>query len=238
MTQKVLITRPQEDALPLAALLKKHGIETLIDPMLRIEYISGSPLDLSKVRALLMTSANGVRAFCRRSQERDLPVYAVGDATMREANAQGFQDVKTASGDVDALAKLVVASETDQSGVFLHSAGTDIAGSLGTRLEAAGFRYNRQVLYKAVAASQLNEEVCGAIREHQIRGVLLYSPRTAKIFSKAAAQAALATDLSKMSAYCLSNAVAEKLSGVRWRSVRVATHPTQADLLEIVLDDV
>ena len=65
---KVLITRSEVDAEPLAALLYARQVETLIDPMISIELIPGTSLDLSGVQALLMTSANGVRAYCANHQ--------------------------------------------------------------------------------------------------------------------------------------------------------------------------
>ncbi|MFB0991241.1 MAG: hypothetical protein QMB78_03350 [Rhodospirillales bacterium] len=80
---KVLITRSEVDAEPLAALLYARQVETLIDPMISIELIPGTSLDLSGVQALLMTSANGVRAYCANNSERQIPLFSVCDATAR-----------------------------------------------------------------------------------------------------------------------------------------------------------
>ena len=82
---RVLVTRPKDDAAPLMTELKARGIDAVLAPLLTINFFDGSLLDLSGVQALLMSSANGVRAFAGRSGNRALPLVAVGDATARVA---------------------------------------------------------------------------------------------------------------------------------------------------------
>ena len=98
---RVLVTRPEDDARRLVALLADRGIEVVSAPLLHIDLLTGDDLDLNGVQALLFTSANGVRSFGTRSGERDIPALCVGDATAREARDAGFTDVRSAGGDVD-----------------------------------------------------------------------------------------------------------------------------------------
>src|SRR5579885_2968460 len=108
MPLTALITRPEEDARPLADALKSRGIATVIEPLLSIrvlpEAAPGLTQDLEGVQALLFTSANGARAFAELSPRRDIGVLAVGDATAAAARALGFSAVESAGGDVQALA--------------------------------------------------------------------------------------------------------------------------------------
>ena len=103
---RLLVTRPAEDAGPLVAALKEIGAEATVEPLLAIVFHPGPPLDLQGVQALLVTSANGARAFARRNAERALRVLTVGEASARESRALGFATVESASGDVAALARL------------------------------------------------------------------------------------------------------------------------------------
>ena len=96
----MVITRPFEDAAPLASELADIGIETIVAPLMVIEVIPGPEIDLAGVQGVLFTSANGARAFAARSSDRDIPVYAVGDATARASKDLKFKNVTTASGDV------------------------------------------------------------------------------------------------------------------------------------------
>ena len=102
---RLLVTRPAEDAAPLAALLEEKGHEVTLEPLLTIEPVDNAVLDFEGVQALLITSANGVRAFAERNAERDLPVLAVGDASASVARELGFTNVESATGDVAALAR-------------------------------------------------------------------------------------------------------------------------------------
>jgi uroporphyrinogen-III synthase len=231
---KVLITRSEVDAAPLVDLLSARNIVSVVDPMIKVELRLGSPLGLTGVQALLMTSANGVRAYCARNSERDLPLFAVGDATAREAMANGFSNIFTARGDVSHLAKLVQIKLSKSGGILLHVAGTKTAGDLAGNLLGAGFEYRRDILYNVVAAQFLHSNTIMALTKKEVQGVLLYSPRTAQIFCRCAVADLGENMLSGVTAYCLSEAVADKAKALKWRAVVVASSPTQLELIHVV----
>jgi len=231
---RVLITRPREDAETLAASLRAEGVESVIAPLLAIRPIVDVPLDLAGVQALLFTSANGVRAFARRTGARDLPAFAVGDATARAARAAGFARVESAAGAVDDLAALVRARLDPARGALLHAAGADVAGDLAGSLVAAGFDVRRVVLYRAAKARQLPAAAARALAEGTLDAVLFFSPRSAATFVTLARKAGVEPALARLDALCLSEAVAAVVRGVAWRTVAVAARPDQPALLQLV----
>src|SRR5437763_17119109 len=103
---RALVTRPRAEAVGLADALATRGIEAIVEPLLDIHYREGPAPDLAGVQAVLCTSANGVRALARLSGERQLPLFAVGEASAARARAEGFADVATAGGNVDDLVRL------------------------------------------------------------------------------------------------------------------------------------
>ena len=230
----VLVTRPVADAGPLAAVLAAHGIAARLEPLLLIEFLPGPPLALAGVQAILATSANGVRALSLRTECRALPLFAVGNATAREARVQGFITVESASGDVEALAALVKRRLDPTQGTLLHVAGTALAGDLATDLASAGFACRREVLYRARTAERLSEETAAALRADLIDGVLLYSPRTAATFVHLVRAAGLAAQCARLRAFCLSAAVAAAVSQTAWKAVVTAAMPTEAALVAAV----
>lgn len=235
--RRILITRPREDAEPLAAILAAHGIDSLIEPLMRAEVVPGEPLDLDGVQALIATSANGVRAFAARDPRRHLPVCAVGDATARAAREAGFADVASAAGDVEALAAMIAGNCDPGAGAFLHIAGTVSAGDLGGRLRAAGFDYRRAVLYAMRPAEALSAAAREALVSRKLTGAALYSPRTAALFAELIAAHDLASACPALRAYCLSRAVAEKLAGLPFAARLVAPRPDQPAMVEAILAD-
>lgn len=231
---RVLITRPRDDAEPLAEALRAQGVDTLIAPLLAIRPIADATLDLAGVQALLSTSANGVRAFARMSAARDLPVFAVGDATAEAARAAGFARVESASGAVDDLASLVRTRLEPARGALLHAAGADVAGDLAAALAGAGFDVRRVALYRAVKARRLPAAAARALAEGALDAVLFFSPRSAATFVSLARKAGVEPALARLDALCLSEAVAQVVRETAWRSVAVAARPDQPALLQLV----
>lgn len=231
----VLITRPKEDAVLLAETLRQAGIESTMEPLLDIVYSDVSLPDLTAVQGLLITSANGIRAFARLSSVRDLTVWAVGDASARMAAELGFADVRSASGDVNALMALVGGQADPAAGVMLHSAGTRVAGDLAGQMERAGFSYQRCVLYEARTAKCLSDQAQALFVADMLDGVFLYSPRTASLFDKLVTDAALQGALKDVTAFCLSPAVATKIDTLPWKRISIAEAPDEASLIAEVL---
>lgn len=231
---RLLLTRPREDAEPLAAELRRAGHEVLIEPMLEIRPLPDARLDLGGVQAALLTSANGARALAAATARRDLPVCAVGDATARAARSAGFADVASADGDVGALAALVRARLDPAAGRLLHVAGSAVAGDLSGALADAGFAVDRAVLYEARKAAALSPACRAALKDGRLDAALFFSPRSAAAFVRLADTAGLAGACRRLSALCLSRAVADAAGVVPWRGISVAIRPTQADLLDLL----
>ncbi|MGE5146680.1 MAG: uroporphyrinogen-III synthase, partial [Candidatus Eiseniibacteriota bacterium] len=185
---RVLITRPRADAEALAAALAADGVDSLVAPLMTIEPVDAA-LDLAGVQALLFTSANGTRTFAGKSMVRDLPVFAVGDATARAARDAGFARVESAQGAVEDLADLVRRTLDPKAGALLHAAGADVAGDLQGALGAAGFTVRRAVLYRAATADDLPAAAAAALRDGSLTAVLFFSPRGAATFVRLAAKA-------------------------------------------------
>lgn len=232
---KVLLTRPERDSAAFAERLRENGIDALIAPLMSVEYVDGPPPDLANVQALLMTSANGVRAMARRSAARDLPVFAVGDATAREARTAGFRSVTSAGGDVGDLAERVRAACDPAGGALLHVAGTSVAGDLAGALEAGGYSYRRDVMYAARQVDRLPPAAADALDSDDLDGAALFSPRSAEILERCVAEAGRTPALARLRAFGLSRNVADALSAEKWREISVAAEPTADAMLKMVL---
>lgn len=232
--RRLLITRPREDAEPLAAVLRAKGYEPLVEPLLTIEPVAGPPLHLSGVQGLLFTSANGVRALAARTPRRDLAAYAVGDATARTAREAGFSRVESAAGTVEDLAVLVARRCRPEDGPLVHAAGTAVAGDLAGVLDGLGFQVERQVLYAARPSETLGQDTIRALYAGTIDAILFFSPRTAASFVRLARRAAVTDRLAGLTVLCLSEAVADAARTVPWRRVLVAERPDQPSLFALL----
>ena len=234
---RLLLTRPRQDSVALAGVLKGHGVDALIEPMMSIRIDSMARFDLSGVQAILLTSANGARALAATAPDpatRRLPVLAVGPATACAAREAGFDTVTTADSDVDALAALATARLRPETGRLVHVAGRVTTGDLVPRLNAAGFEAMRLPLYEAVAVRAFSPSARQALETQALAGVVLFSPRTARLFAKLVHESGLESTARALTAFCLSQAVAMAAATLSWQRVCVAAAPRQGSLVESV----
>lgn len=231
---RVLLTRPQTDSVALGTVLEGMGIKSTISPLLEIIYEDGPELNLAGVGGLLFTSANGVRAFIRRSNERNILALAVGDATGRELEQSGFKNISSAGGNVETLSALASKTLNPNGGSLLHPAGSRLAGDLEGMVTKAGFTYRREIMYRAATPDVLPHVAMDAIENNNIDGVLFYSPRTAKTFAKLVKAAGLEAKLKNITAYCLSNPVGAMVDGMPWKDIKIAPKPEQGSLLGLL----
>ncbi|HJS32954.1 MAG TPA: uroporphyrinogen-III synthase [Alphaproteobacteria bacterium] len=233
---RALVTRPRADAEALAAKLASLGHDAVLAPVFDIILAPSPELPLDGAQALLFTSANGVRAFIRASERRDLPVFAVGAATAATARELGFASVDSADGDVADLARLVAARLKPDGGHVLHVAGSEVAGDLAAALAASGFDASRAVLYRAEPRAALSEECLAALRAGKIDAALFFSPRTAAAFVRLAREGGVENALARVVAIGLSPAVVAALGDSIWSARLAAARPDEAALLDALAD--
>lgn len=231
---RLLVTRPEEDAASFAALLRAHGHEPVLAPLMHMRLRTGENLTLNGVQAVLATSANGVRALARRTARRDIAVFAVGMQTAEAARNAGFEPVHNADGDAASLVAFVASHAKPERGALFHAAGAETAGRVREELEAKGFIVRSDVLYEMVAPGSLPDAAANALRADRLDGVVLFSPRSAAIFKTLVAAAGLAAQCRRLEALCISVATAAALEGIEFRHIAVAAHPNQDGMLALL----
>ena len=243
MAPLALLTRPRTDSEALSVLLRKWGVRSLIEPVIEILPLAETKLpDLNDMQALLITSANGVRALVSLlgppPEARHIPLLVVGPASAEAARKAGFDNVQTAGGDVKALAALARKRLDPAAGPLLHVAGSKVAGDLASELKRSNFELRRQVLYEGKQSAALSPAAQEALRGGKINMVLFFSPRSAHAFVTLLRAASLESALAQSTAICLSTNVAEAAKATAWRRIRTACKPEQAALLEEVAREV
>jgi uroporphyrinogen-III synthase len=226
---RILVTRPAEDGADIARRLGDLGHDTLLAPLLQVRFSDGEALPLDGVQALLATSANGVRALGRRTERRDLPLFAVGPQTADAAAKAGFLRIRNAHGDAVALAEAVSQWADPKAGALLHAAGADSGGWLAGALTEKGFTVRRENLYRVDTATTLTDEAIRALRQGEVQAALFFSPRSAQVFAACARRAELS--LAAVVAVCISANTARGLDGLSFADLRIAAAPDQAALL-------
>lgn len=220
----VWITRARPGALATADRVRALGFEALVDPLLAVETLHVE-LDLPHVTALAFTSANGVEAFARLSDARGLPVFAVGRATARAAESEGFASVSSADGDVEDLCELIAAGA---SGPVLWAGAKEPAGDLVGMLRGCGVMARGVAVYETVERAPSEATLA---RLDAPTTALLHSPRAARILAGLLRLA----PRPHLRVLCLSAAVAAPLLDlIEPGSVACAPRPDESALLDLL----
>lgn len=211
--RRVWVTRAEPGAARTAARLAALGFEPVVAPVLAIRRLA-PVIDLSGIEALAFTSVNGVEAFVALHSDRALPVFTVGDATAEAARAAGFAVVRSASGDVHALARMI--ADAAPGPILAPGAAepaTDLAALLADKAQV-----RTVAVYEAVET--------GVPAPAGFDAVLVHSPRAAR------ALAMHAWALDDRLAVAISANAAEPLEDFGLREIRIAAAPTDAALIE------
>ena len=217
----VWITRAQPGAQATAERVRGLGLEALVDPLLRVKPMNAE-LELSGIAALAFTSGNGVEAFARLSDARDLPVFTVGEATARKASELGFSTVISADGDVEGLGALII---DRRPGPVLWAGARAPARDLVGLLRARGLTAVGVAVYETVERHPAPKTLA---RLAEPLTVLLHSPRAARVLARILAR----RPAPALRVLCLSEAVAAPLAGVvEPHSLIVASRPDETALL-------
>lgn len=235
----VLVTRPAPDHAAAAAALRDKGHEVLVAPLLRFEPVAFALAPDARFDAVLVTSANALRALADAPESTRLlatPLYAVGRRTAEAAREFGFTQVTAAHGDGASLRDLVVAQARakalKKSATLLYLAAADRAVDLDAALRPRGFNVVTVTAYRMVAIPDLPPEVCDAVAAGRIKAVLHYSPRSARVFVEAIRAAGLEITALALPHCCLSENVATVLRDAGATQVAVASAPDENALFE------
>lgn len=224
---RLLVTRPRQDTQVLKPRLEELGHEVIASPLLEIVPRPQIRIPSAPYQSIALTSANAMRCLAGSrllDRLRHLPVMAVGPQSAAAARHAGFAAVTEAGGDGIGLARHIIAHSKPEAGTILYLSGRDTASDFSGHLGRAGFTVTRVIVYEAQAAAALAADAARA------EGVLLYSPRSARLWLDLAAKAGIAADV--MMHFCLSPNIAVILPDGFAR--RVAARPDEDALLETI----
>jgi uroporphyrinogen-III synthase len=234
---RLIVTRPEPEATRTGRALMRLGHAAILSPALDIVHFPTAPIRERPYQAVLVTSANAVRALAARPSlpfGRDLPLLAVGDHTALEAKRAGFAAARSAGGAFADLVALAAESLWPGDGPLLYAAGENRSGDLAAALGAKGFAVETAVLYRADPHPSLANVAKDALAAGAVDGVLLYSRRSAASFALALRAARLAPLRDEVTCFCLSEAVADAVRPVARGPMRVAARPDQIALFALI----
>ncbi|MEM9600413.1 MAG: uroporphyrinogen-III synthase [Pseudomonadota bacterium] len=206
----IWITRTEPGAQKSATAWAAAGFDPVVAPLLSVHPVDSNAV-IPDSAQLIFTSGQAVRHCGLKADHQT--VYTVGEATADVARQAGFTDVTFADGDWRDLLSII--RPTDQP--IVHVSGRTVRGRLVESLGEAGFKASRHIVYET-------QMITGwPLDPRTVQAVVLYSPMATD-----ALMALPKRDLSHLTAYCLSEAVADGLEGLE---IKVAVRPNETALI-------
>ncbi|HWU60881.1 MAG TPA: uroporphyrinogen-III synthase [Ensifer sp.] len=232
---RVLVTRPEHSAVRTGERLKALGHEPIFLPLFAAEH---DPEGVTQARActdvaaVLVTSAEAVRALGSAGELAEKPLFAVGKKTAKAAESAGFSGVEAADGDGAALAAILRKRfPNDTKPVLLYLAGEPRSPRLEQELAAARFPLKVIVCYR-MRPVDVTGDILQAAFQQQPEAVLFYSAETARRFFQLGES--FLKETRDIHFLCLSPAIAEAVpSSMRGRT-RYAVRPDELSLFELL----
>ena len=232
----ILVTRPVPDNEKTAAALRARGYDALLSPMLRFEEIPFHDEDDAAYDAVIVTSANAIRAILShpsRTHLFGLPAFAVGEHTADAARGAGFRDVASAQGNARSLADLV-AKKLKKGAALCYLAGADLAHDLAADLGARGLTVVTHTTYRMIPVIGFAASVGEAFRAGGIDAVLHYSRRSARAYLDAARADGVEISALALPQCCISETVAGLLREAGAMQVAVARTPDENAIFDVL----
>lgn len=229
---KVLITRPEPDAVETAKTFEDHGFRTIVHPLLEVCQM---PVKLNgPYGAYMATSSNAVRAAERLEVDKDMPIFTVGEHTARVATKKGWKNVHMGGGVSDTLVPLVMKNYTQKNLPICYLSAEVVAGNVNAVLTEAGYIVDQHSVYSTIVASKLTKEVVDLYMDGSIEAVTLFSMRTANVWNQLVREYKLDERQPKPLRYCLSSQIASCLGPKEDKTIRFPKFPSIIDMLDLM----
>lgn len=221
----VIVTRTQPGADETAAGLTERGYRAILSPMLEIVRTGLDPAALAGVRDIILTSANGVRAFMEsEASAAGCTAWCVGPSTASAAREAGFTKVVEGDGDAEDLARLILAARKEVAGPMLHIANDAAAGNIVARLKQAGLEARFAAAYRTEPAASLSGPALDALAAGPAI-LLVHSGKSAAAIAQSGAK------LDRATIVAISPAAAAPLQSMSIAGLHFAARPNEEALM-------
>ena len=239
MTDKTLIIRPQPDADRDVACLARFQVPAAAIPVMQGITMRITWPDPGQFQGIVLTSrhaVNRLHASPDVAAWRNLPVFAVGNATAAAALAAGFGHIFTGPSNGEGLVPVIAAyfgstSITNQPQLVWPRAA-DIGFDMVAALAPHGIRLDPVVVYQMVPRLDMTDAIRAALAKVQNGALVAMSARSVSLWRDALD--AVGRGPERICLIAGSNAIAAA-AGDGWREIFVARHPRRSRLLAIAV---
>jgi uroporphyrinogen-III synthase len=206
----ILITRPKKQAQYIAKAIKNSGGEYVVDSIIEIIVNNKIPdLNLDIFSHFVITSANCIPYIAKLKLDKNKIFFTVGDKSAQEIAKLGFKNIINAKNSAILLRNLMIKKLDKNHNKVLYFRGDVISYDLEEFFKNKGFNFSSITAYKTLESSNLQKNTIEKIKNGEIKKILIYSLRSAKIFYKLVKKHQILNITINIEISCISNKVAD-----------------------------
>jgi len=209
--KNVLITRPKEQAVELAAFLREQGFLPFIEPIFAVEKMAIPKIERA-FSSVIITSINACDALENIGFDPHTKIFTIGKKTEKELRAFGFLNVITSpKNSAESLEKMVAKEEGD----ILYLRGEKISFDFAARHP----NVTEITAYKIQPAENFSPELLNFAPKNIFDEVLLFSSNSAEIFFNLAIKHNLLEYFLASQIFCLSEKIQKRTKELGFEKV-------------------
>ena len=215
----ILLTRPLENSHDLILRFKSLGHKVSHVPLISIEKVNYEKLDFSFFKGIIFTSANAIKNLDVKNIDKNIDCFCVGNVTEAVAKGVGFQNIYSASGNVNNLKEIILQNFESSKGKLLYVSGELISNDLDQQLISDGYNVKRIINYRAVHIEKFNSELIEELKKKMPDIIYVYSQNSSLSLLKLIKNYSLQNLCMDTNVMCMGEKTSSILNEIKWKKI-------------------
>ena len=229
---KTLLTRPINDSIKTADILRQSNIKSVILPFLEIKKYKQNILQFLSDDILMFTSKNGAKLFrCQDNIKKNL-AFAVGSETKKILQQEGFKNIINIDGDLKKLLEVIKGFLKAGQKIY-HPTSNEENQVLKNFFFDLGCNYYAIKCYTSVMISADKKKLEFFMKEKK-NLITLFSPLTARSFTKQVEENELEKFCFDKFFLVISNKVKKELNNLGKLKIFIPNEPNQSKMIDLI----
>ena len=215
----ILLTRPLEDCTEMILKFKFLGHKVSHLPLLKINEVNYDLINFSDFKGIIFTSANAIKFLDTKKIDKNILCFCVGSATEKKSRSLGFQNVISASGNVENLKELILQNFDKKSGKLIYISGETVSVNLDRQLIDEGYNVTRVINYRTSHIKKFDEKFVNDLKINIPEIVYIYSQNSASSFLNFIKVCQLESHWMDTNLMCISEKTSSILNEIKWKKI-------------------
>ncbi len=215
----ILLTRPIEDSKEMILKFKSLDHKISHIPLISIKKLNYDEVDFSIYSGIIFTSSNAIKFLETKNINKKISCFCVGNITEITAKNFGFQNIFSASGNVNNLKEIIYKNFEASDGNLLYVSGENVSIDLSVELTKNNYKIKRLINYKSSKNKIFDDNLIKKLRQNIPDIVFIYSQLSAQSFLELIKNNNFQNDWKNTNLMCLSEKISSVLNEIKWKKI-------------------